>query len=150
MRKIREVDRSGFELEIRPWFRRILLIGKDLGILHSRKKLDLFLLCIAMLFKFLAEYMDSSYVTLWHSNPAGIYKRKVNKRNTRTRCEICSKKYVQKNISHLLFVSYFLMFSWYSSIVRNDFRRKVKMYYSWSKFRSSHVLHTFCSQIITG
>ena len=126
MRKIREVDRSGFELEIRPWFRRILLIGKDLGILHSRKKLDLFLLCIAMLFKFLAEYMDSSYVTLWHSNPAGIYKRKVNKRNKNKVWnmfkEICSKKYftpvVCKLFSHV-FLVFFYCQKWLPSQSKN-------------------------------
>ena len=36
---------------------------------------------------------SSSHWTFFstHSNPAGIYLPKVNNRNTRTRCEICSK-----------------------------------------------------------
>ena len=34
---------------------------------------------------------QSNFATLQLVNPAGIYLFKVNNRNTRTRCEICSK-----------------------------------------------------------
>ena len=52
----------------------------------------------------------------FHFNPAGIYLLKVNNRNTRTRCEICSKLAIKiperrqafivifEHISHLVLV----------------------------------------------
>ena len=39
--------------------------------------------------------------TILKENPAGIYLLKVNNRNTRTKCEICSK--LTLNIFHTLF-----------------------------------------------
>ena len=38
-------------------------------------------------------FFSDSAIVIWPSNefPAGIYLFKVNNRNTRTRCEICSK-----------------------------------------------------------
>ena len=41
---------------------------------------------------------DTAYLT----NPAGIYLLKLNNRNTRTRCEICSKLTVKTTVFLLL------------------------------------------------
>ena len=37
------------------------------------------------------KWYKNVYEYLQQTNPAGIYLLKVNNRNTRTRCEICSK-----------------------------------------------------------
>ena len=66
-----------------------------------------------------ANTLRKSNVILWlyFGNPAGIYLLKVNNRNTRTRCEICSKLTIKtperrsgvfivnfEHISHLVLV----------------------------------------------
>ena len=55
----------------------------------------------------LKESLMENFIFLyWVWNPVGIYLLKVNNRNTRTRCEICSGVFIVnfEHISHLVLV----------------------------------------------
>ena len=71
---------------------------------------------------------EPDFWLLW-INPAGNYMFKVNSRNTRTRCEICSKLTIKipdifinfERISHLVLVFLLLTLSGFDFFYLNDF-----------------------------
>ena len=60
----------------------------------------------------------------WKTDPAGIYLLKVNSRNTRTRCEICSKLTIKTSDLVSLFLTLNILITPCSSISTVNFEQE--------------------------